>query len=217
LVCIQIRRSAGAPWPVEVGVGVLALLLALCVGCRMVTTGQVDSPALLLDGVVVAAVAGCSAAAIAVLSHRLGQLRVSPVQVTAHRFHLTYLLALGVLMFGGQPTGGWRGSTVAFIVLVAVFGAAVPLFVLQIGMQRTAPLIVTLLASAVPALTYLMASLVGQQRFDGLSFTLISGSLGVAFLGPVLMRWAPRRAAAAPRVSSAACPRSGSSGPGRRP
>ena len=31
---------------------------------------------------------------IAVLSHRLGQLRVSPVQVTAHRFHLTYLFAL---------------------------------------------------------------------------------------------------------------------------
>ena len=157
------------------------------------STGQAHSPALLLGGVAVAAVAGCSAAGIAVLSHRLGQLRVSPVQVTAHRLHLTYLSALAVLALGGQPLGGWKGSTVAFIASVAVLGAALPLFVLQIGMQRTAPVVVTLMASAVPGLTYLMASLVGYQRFDVPTFALISGSLGVAFLGPILMRRLPSK------------------------
>ncbi len=193
LACFPIRRSLGARRPAEVGVGLLALLLALLVGCRMDSTGQAHSPALLLGGIAVAAVAGCSAAGIAVLSHRLGQLRVSPVQVTAHRFHLTYLFALATLALGGQPSGGWRGSTVAFIASVAVLGAALPLFVLQIGMQRTAPVVVTLMASAVPGLTYLMASLVGHQRFDVPTFALISGSLGVAFLGPTLLRRLPSR------------------------
>lgn len=188
VACFGIRRSGGARRSVETGLGALSLLLALCVGCRMVSNGQIESPALLLGGAGVAAVAGCSAAGIAVLSHRLGRLRVSPVQVTAHRFHLTYLLALAVLLFGGRPAGGWAGSSVAFIAAVAVLGAALPLFVLQIGMQRTAPLVVTLMASAVPGLTYLMATLVGRQGFDLVTFVLINGSLGVAFLGPVLVR-----------------------------
>ena len=60
-------------------------------------------------------------------------------------------------------------------------------------MQRTAPVVVTLMASAVPGLTYLMASLVGHQRFDVPTFALISGSLGVAFLGPTLLRRLPSR------------------------
>ncbi|ACU77263.1 hypothetical protein Caci_8440 [Catenulispora acidiphila DSM 44928] len=204
LACLLIRRSGGVRRLVEISLGALSLLLALLAGCRMASNGRVESPALLLGGVGIAAVAGCSAAGIAALSHRLGQLRVSPAQVTAHRFHLTYLLALAVLVSGSRPAGGWAGSSVAFIAAVAVLGAALPLYVLQIGMQRTAPLVVTLMASAVPGLTYLMASLVGRQGFDIVTFVLFNGSLGVAFLGPVLVRRLPRTAADVTRASGQA-------------
>ncbi len=191
MACFRIRTSSGARRRTELGLGMLALLLALSVAGRVASVGKAESPALLLAGVGVAAIAGCSAAGIAVLSHRLGQLQISPVRVTAHRFHLTYLLALAVLVFGSQPAGGWAGSRVAFIASVAVLGAALPLFLLQIGMQKTKPMMVTLLASAVPSLTYLMASVTGRQRFDVLSFVLINGSLCVAFLGPVLINRRP--------------------------
>jgi hypothetical protein len=40
-----------------------------------------------------------------------------------------------------------------------------------------------------------MATLVGRQGFDLVTFVLINGSLGVAFLGPVLLRRLPSRAA----------------------
>lgn len=191
VACFRIRQSPPTRRAAELGLGAVALTLALSVGSRMVSTGRGESPALLVGGVGIAAIAGCSAAGIATLSHRLGQLRVTPVQVTAHRFHLTYLIAAVVLAFAGHPAEGWTASRVGFIASIAVLGATLPLFVLQIGMQRTPPLAVTLIASAVPGLTYLMASLVGQQRFDALTFVLINGSLAVAFLGPVLTRRLP--------------------------
>ena len=187
----RVRQSTGLRRVAELGLGTLALLLALSVAVRMGAVGQLGrghSPAMLPIGAGMAAVAGCSAAAIATISHRLGQLRVSPVQVTAHRFHLTYLLALTALIHSGGPAAGLTSSRVAFIATLAVLGASLPLFVLQIGMHRTAPLTVTVLASAVPGLTYLTAAVVGHQRFDAVSFALINASLGVAFLGPIVLR-----------------------------
>lgn len=81
------------------------------------------------------------AAGIAVISHRLGRLAISPVTVTAHRFHLTYLLAPALLLLGPDPgPRSFSGGRIAFIAVLAVLGVALPLFVLQIGMQRTAPL-----------------------------------------------------------------------------
>ncbi|MFE0101631.1 EamA family transporter [Streptomyces sp. NPDC059009] len=187
IACFRIRQSSGVRRLAELGLGMLALSLALAVAGRMASVGQVESVQILVGGVALAAIAGCSAAGIAVLSYRLGQLKVSPVQVTAHRFHLTYLLALAVLLFGDMPADGPAGTRGAFIVSVAVLGVALPLFVLQIGMQRTPPLVVTLLASAVPGLTYLVSSSAGEQGFDAVTFVLINVSLVVAFLVPVFV------------------------------
>ncbi|MFC7306032.1 hypothetical protein ACFQVC_17620 [Streptomyces monticola] len=199
------RRAA------EFAVGLLTLALALAVAGRLVSAGEVDSLPEFFGGVAVAALAGVMAACIALLSFRFGQLKVSPVQVTAHRFHLTYLLALGVLLSGpGREIGEIDGTRLAFIAVVALAGAALPLFILQIGMQRTSPLVVALLASAVPSLTYLMAALTGEQGFDPIAFVLINGCLAVAFLGPkVISRFSGERIPQAPVVRDGAPGRDG--------
>ena len=168
--------------------GASTLVLALGAALRAAATGPTHSAIDLAAGLTLAAVAGTAAAGIAVLSHRLGKLEVSPVTVTAHRFHLTYLLALGLLLL--NPGASLRTITSpngSLIVLLAVLGVALPLFVLQIGMQRTPPIVVTLLASAVPGMTYLTAVCARGQDFDPLAFLLINASLVLAFLGPTLI------------------------------
>lgn len=186
-----LRSSTGARQARKPVLGALALVLALGVAGRVMSLEQAAPLPAFCLGLAAAAVAGISAASIATLSHRLGRLEVPPVEVTAHRFHLTYVLALAALLFGPGPgVGHASGAHIGFIALVAVFGAALPLFVLQVGMQRTTPFVVTLLASAVPSLTYLMATFVGDEKFDLLTFVLINGSLAVAFLGPVALRHA---------------------------
>ena len=106
----------------------------------------------------------------------------------AHRYHLTYVVAAAALLARGGPVAGITGSQVAFIAVMALAGAALPLFVSQIGMQRTAPLTVAMLASAVPGLTYLAAASAGNQRFDMPSFGLITASIGLAFAAPIYFR-----------------------------
>ncbi|MGW1175121.1 hypothetical protein ACWD4P_15535 [Kitasatospora sp. NPDC002543] len=188
------RPTAGAAHPRRLALGSLALALALAAAVRAGGTGSEHTTAQLSAGLALAGVAGVTAAGIAVLSHRLGGLGVSPVTVTAHRFHLTYLLALVLLLGPGPGLHATTAGRAAFIGLIAVLGVALPLFVLQIGMQRTAPMAVTLLASAVPGLTYLTATLVGRQSFDLPVFLLVNGSLLLAFLGPVLLRARPSAA-----------------------
>jgi inner membrane transporter RhtA len=186
-------RSRGASWQRrELVMGMAALALAVAAAGRTVSVGQIGSLRAFTAGVLMAGIAGVSATGIAVLSHRLGRLEVSPVRVTAHRFHLTYLLALAALLIGpgpGQLTH--PDQRTGFVVLVAVGGATIPLFLLQVGMQRTAPMTVTLLASAVPGLTYLAATVCGGQAFDPVTCVMVNGSLAVAFLGPRLIRRAP--------------------------
>jgi drug/metabolite transporter (DMT)-like permease len=181
--------------------GAVTLALALGAALRAAAAGAAYSAADLTAGLALAAVAGTAAAGIAVLSHRLGRLDVSPVTVTAHRFHLTYLLALGLLLF--NPSTGLRsitGTSAGVIVLLAVLGVALPLFVLQIGMQRTPPIVVTLLASGVPGMTYLTAVCARGEAFGPLAFILINGSLVLAFLGPPLIRPQVRAAALIPSL-----------------
>ncbi|MGW5969532.1 hypothetical protein [Streptomyces sp. NPDC055186] len=169
--------------------GVAALVLAVAAAVRMTTDGQSASGGTMLLGLGVAATAGLAGATIPLLSVRLGALGVTAAQVTAHRFHLTYVTALALLVVTGLPTSTLTdGSRMAFLAVIAVLGTALPLFVLQVGMLRTPPFVVALIVSSGPGLTYTVAALTGGQSFDALTFLLISGTLLLAFIGPSLMR-----------------------------
>ncbi len=201
LACLRLRRPAKAPRLGALAVATVALSLSLAAAARMVSAGQAQGSPAFAAGLGAAALAGVSAATIPVLSFRLGALRVSPVQVNAHRFHLTYGLALVALAFCPKASvQALRGPQALLCAAIAVAGVALPLFVLQVGIQRTRPMTVVLLASAAPGLTYLVAAAAGRQHLDAPALALISGGLVTAFVGPAVTErlWCPDRARPAP-------------------
>jgi drug/metabolite transporter (DMT)-like permease len=170
-------------------VGAITLALAVLAAVRILSEERFSSPGLTAAGLAAAVAAGMAAAAVPLLSRRLAGLGVSPTRIMAHRFHATYVIALAMLLITGLPTDTLSdGSRMAFLAIVAALGSALPLFVLQVGMHRTAPLTTALAISAVPGLTYLVAVAVGRQTFDGIAFVLVCGSLALAAVGPRLVR-----------------------------
>jgi inner membrane transporter RhtA len=222
LACLRLRRPAKAPGLWALAVAAAALALSLAAAARMVSAGQAQGSPAFAAGLGAAALAGVSAATIPVLSFRLGALGVSPVQVNAHRFHLTYGLALVALVL--CPKASVRallGSQALWCAVIAVAGVALPLFVLQVGIQRTRPMTVVLLASAAPGLTYLVAAVAGRQHLDAPALALINGGLVTAFAGPVVTERLRGPDRARPAPVPARGPRSVGGGPspggGQRP
>jgi drug/metabolite transporter (DMT)-like permease len=151
----------------------------------------------LATGVGLALLAGVGAAGLALLSKRLGGLAVDPVTVTANRFHLTYLSAL-VLLALDPPAVAQVGSLVPLLVLVGVVAVVVPLYLLQVGLQRAEPLSAMTLITTMPGLTYLAQVLFGAA-FDpwALALTVVITVIAVGY-ARVPRRVAPVPAAAGP-------------------
>ncbi|MEV4442783.1 hypothetical protein AB0K09_27975 [Streptomyces sp. NPDC049577] len=111
-------------------------------------------------GLALVAVAGAGASGLALVSKALGELGADPVTVTAHRFHLTYLGAGALFLVQGASP---HDSGVALALLPPVGAAAVtvPLFVLQVGLQRARPMVAMTILTTLPGLTYLSEALWG--------------------------------------------------------
>ncbi|MFJ9517969.1 hypothetical protein ACIRPK_06835 [Kitasatospora sp. NPDC101801] len=153
----------------------LSLVIATCTGSGDLGASGPE----LLGGAALAVLSGFGAAVLATISRKLGGLGVDPVVVTAHRFHLTYLLAGALLLLHGGPTG--HGLSLGAAATTALAGVAVPLYLLQIGAQRCAPVITMLLLTTHPGLTYLAQVLFGD-RFRPLSAVLITALVVLAAL-----------------------------------
>lgn len=163
------RRSPAADYLV----GVVLIVCSGALALRL-SGGSTDgvSTSNLLAGIGLALLAGVGAAGLALLSRRLGQLDVAPVAVTANRFHLTYLTAL-VLLSLEPPALADIWSQVLPLTLVGVVAVIVPLYLLQVGLQRAEPLSAMTLVTTMPGLTYL-AQVVFGAAFDPWALSLIT-------------------------------------------
>ncbi|THV41393.1 hypothetical protein [Glycomyces buryatensis] len=186
--CIGFAKGQRRHVVVELCVGSVALLFVMAVTSRSLSIGQIAFDRSFVLGTGVAFIAGGLFATIPLLSYRLGRERISPVFVMAHRFHLTWMAALAILLLRpAELVEIVAAGRLGFIAAVAVAGIALPLYLLQIGMQRTAPLFMTLLYSIQPSLTYIAAVAVSPLKFDLLTFVFINASLATAFGGPLLI------------------------------
>lgn len=122
--------------------------------------------------------AGTGAAVLALISAELGRRGIDPVYVTAHRFHLTYLCGGALLVATGGPSRRWVAELPALL-LLGVLAAAIPLFLLQAGLQRTDPMVAMVLLTTLPGATYLAES-VFHGGFNATSLTLICCLIAVA-------------------------------------
>ncbi|WP_405602976.1 hypothetical protein OG741_29670 [Streptomyces sp. NBC_01410] len=143
-------RNPGGPagWARAVLLLAVSLATAACV-----QPGSLREVGYLVHvGGALAVLAGFGAAYLAVVSRRLGALGVDPTRVMAHRFHLTYVLAGAVLLLRGG--GAASELSLGVTALTALVGVVVPLYLLQISIQRCPPIVTMVLLTAVPGLTY---------------------------------------------------------------
>lgn len=105
----------------------------------------------MFSGIVLSCVAGVGAAIIASIA-RLHLAHLSPRLVLARRFHLTYVCALILGLLFEQWI--WQWDFWLLSVFVAFFGVALPMFLLQWGVQRVRPMITMLSLAFVPAMIY---------------------------------------------------------------
>lgn len=147
------------------------------------STGSVRT----IAGLLLAAVAGNGMAVVVLLSKALGDSGISPVWVTAHRFHLTYVLAAVAWLFGGTPMPDAGELTTLFV--FGVLAVVVSLFVLQVGVQRAEPLAAIAIIALLPGLTWLTQVADGQPP-DLVSLGLIVGVVlaSVAFTAQTASR-----------------------------
>ncbi|MDV8024803.1 hypothetical protein [Rhodococcus sp. IEGM 1330] len=128
-------------------------------------TWQVSDPSVgsaeTVAGLLLAATAGIGMAVVVLLSKNLGRKRISPVWVTAHRFHLTYVAAGMTLLFSGARMPD--AVEVAMLFVFGILAVVIPLFLLQVGVQRAEPLPAIATIALLPGLTWLTQLAAGQS------------------------------------------------------
>ncbi|MFH8570117.1 hypothetical protein [Streptomyces sp. NPDC017993] len=149
---------------------------------RLTDAGSI-SPAS-VAGLALVAVAGVGASGLALVSKALGALGADPVTVTAHRFHLTYLGAGAIfLLEGGSPYES--GVPPALLPLIGVAAVTIPLFVLQVGLQRANPMVAMTILTTLPGLTYLSEAAWGGNLDAGsLALTALLVALAALSAAP---------------------------------
>lgn len=140
--------------------------------------GGAGSAATAAGGVLLAVCAGWGMASITVLSRRLGDVGVSALTVTAHRFHLTYGTAAVLWLASGDgvlPPGARLLSLAGYGAIAVV----APLFLLQIGVQRVDPLAAMMIIVTGPSIVYLVQVVTGAA-FDAITLLLILSVIGLS-------------------------------------
>lgn len=131
-------------------------------------SGSVQSVA----GLLLAAVAAIGMAAVVLLSKTMGNNGIDAIWITAHRFHLTYVLAvLAWIVTGAHPP---EVAELIELFLLGLIAVVVPLFLLQVGIQRAAPLPAIAIIALTPGLTWL-AQLAAGHTLDTVTLVLILG------------------------------------------
>ncbi|OLZ67831.1 hypothetical protein AV521_23410 [Streptomyces sp. IMTB 2501] len=190
VICTGLVRGEGRPGPGRVAAALGLLVLSGAIALRLDgRAGTLDGAA--LGGTALVALSGVSAALLARLSRQLGQAGAEPTWVMTHRFHLTYVCA-GALLFLGAGGTASAGPALPLMALTALGAVALPLLLLQIGLQRAEPLSAMVLLSTLPGLVYLSQSLFGGT-LDAVTCALIALLIAVAVLAA-----RPERRAAPP-------------------
>ncbi|MGI9488269.1 MAG: hypothetical protein ACR2RF_20800 [Geminicoccaceae bacterium] len=149
----------------RIGIG-----LGVMVGCAALAHAALDGSGLLVSrgqypmlGLIASVTAGVGATLITILSKSLANRGWSSGAILAHRFYLIVPLALGLAVF--QTDGVIVPSTMTsfddgiMIVLVALIGVTLPLYLLQLGIKRCEPYTVMVCLAALPVMTFLLQGL----------------------------------------------------------
>jgi drug/metabolite transporter (DMT)-like permease len=153
------RRPTPGSWLLALCLFVVALLLAARLeGTVSWWTGTSAAAIALMTA------AGAAASGLALVSRRLAAAGVDGATVMAHRFHLTYVVAFAVLAVRDVRIREWA-EQFPEVLVTAVVAVALPLYLLQIGLQRVEAARAMSVLAAAPAVTYTAQTVFGGS-FD---------------------------------------------------
>ncbi len=190
------QRSKGvAEWGSAV-----VLFLAMILTSVTVFSGQSGRPSAEFSsyaiGVGMSVLCGVSMALNTVVAKKLNQLDVAPSTIMAYRFFL--LIALSIVLV--EPSTLWQDVAKAYpqLILIAVVGNLLPLFALQLGIQRLSPVTVVFLNGLGPITHFGVQGFASHLQFSWASLGAITLSTCVILFGA----WVSNR----PRNQTTAAP-----------
>lgn len=156
-----------------------SLLILICgvVALRLQNGSVIDFNT--VSGILLAIAAALGAALVAWNSEKAESAGIKPVVVLAWRFHLTWLISLILLMT--FPSEKIAFSDAIRSLGLVLIGVVLPMYFMQLGMQRSSPLVTMMCLSMLPLITYMFEMLFGGEFTLQLLSVLIIGT-GASFL-----------------------------------
>jgi drug/metabolite transporter (DMT)-like permease len=145
--------------------GAAGILVTIAALWFVVLTGRSGDrggdPQTLLLALALMLVSGCSITLSLLFAKRLNDRGVTATGVTASRYFLLILVAACVELFSTGPSGISGPGDLAFLGLAVTALVVIPLFVLQVGIARSAPATAQIIRALGPVFIFAL------ERFDG--------------------------------------------------
>ncbi|WP_428944703.1 EamA family transporter [Pantoea sp. FN060301] len=112
-------------------------------------------------GIFLAVAAALGAALVAWSSKSAESLDISPIIVLAWRFHLTWILSFIIYLV--TPAEKVTSGDVLNSLWLVFIGVVMPMYFMQIGMQKSSPLVTMMCLSMLPLITYIFEVSLGSN------------------------------------------------------
>jgi drug/metabolite transporter (DMT)-like permease len=143
-------------------------------------------------GIVCAILSGVCVVGNTVFSKHLSEHRVNALEVMGIRFWLLLLVCVLLWPPGNPPFQLPQSSYISFLI-VGFAGIVLPLFILQLGIERSEPITVSLILATLPAISFLLQFLDKRLSTSMLSLLGITGCVFFTALGTKLRLTAPEK------------------------
>jgi drug/metabolite transporter (DMT)-like permease len=149
-----------------------------------------------LSALALLVVSGTSITISLLYAKRLHDHGIGAGTVTAVRYPLLILLAAGVVASNGSLAGIATLGELAMLSMLATVLIALPLFALQVGIARTAPLTAHVIRSLGPVCVFALQQVDGRIAYSTATFVCILAYSACAIAGNLAHGWRDRPAAA---------------------
>lgn len=185
-IATLLEAAAGPLWIIIIGVlfsGKKIHLTSLVTSTAVMLCGIVSVCILtkenfsydIITGIFLAVAAALGAALVAWNSKNAELLKISPIIVLAWRFHLTWILSL--IIYLATSSEKVMSSDVLTSLWLVLLGVVLPMYFMQIGMQKSSPLVTMMCLSMLPIITYFFEVSFGSKiNF----YLLLAFSVGIA-------------------------------------
>jgi drug/metabolite transporter (DMT)-like permease len=130
---------------------------------------QIDGIFVTLAGLVLPLISGTAITVSSLWSKYLNERGIGADAVTAGRYLLIVAMAACVVVFGDQPSGFSTATELAIVVGAAAILIVLPLYALQLGIERTTPLTAHTIRALGPVLVFGMEFADARVSYSGLT------------------------------------------------